>query len=83
MDKRPFSDVNCSYLNHGTTSKETGNCWERISESLNLLTDISFKVTQRPVQGHYQTLGKPYKKQKREEDKQSGIYPEETEVEFT
>ena len=67
--------MNCSDLNHGTTSKE--------KESLNLLTDISFKVTQRPVQDHHQTLGTPYKKQKREEDKQSGISPEETEADFT
>ena len=62
--------------------KERGNCWERISESLNQLTDISFKVTQRSVQDHYQTLEKTYKKQKRKEDRQRGINPEETEVDI-
>ena len=35
--------------------EERGNCWERISESLNQLIDISFKVTQRSVQDRYQT----------------------------
>ena len=56
-----FSYGNYSYLNHGTTSIR-GNCWKRISESLNQLTDISFKVTQRFVQDHYQTSEKTYKK---------------------
>ena len=46
---------------------ERGNFWERINESFNQLTDISFKVTQRSVQDHYQTLEKTCKKQKREE----------------
>ena len=68
--------------NYKYGSKERGNCWERISESLNQLTDISFKVTQRSVQDHYQTLEKTYKKQKRKEDRQSGINPEETEVDI-
>ena len=66
--------------NYKNGSKERGQCWERISESLNQLTEISFKVTQRSVQDHYQTLEKVYKKQKREEDGASGINPEETEV---
>ena len=68
--------------NHKYGSKERGNCWERISESLYQLTDISFKVTQRSVQDHCHTLEKIYKKQKREEDRQSGINPEEREVDF-
>ena len=63
-------------------SKKKENCWERISESLNQLTDISFIVTQRSIHDHYQTLQKTYKKQKREEDRQSGINPEETKVDF-
>ena len=68
--------------NYKDGSNERGNFWERISESFNQLTDISFKVTQRSVQDHYQTLKKTCKKQKREEDRQSGINPEETEVDF-
>ena len=66
--------------NYKYGSKEPGQCWERISESLNQLTEIFFKVTQRSVQDHYQPLEKAYKKQKREEDGASGINPEETEV---
>ena len=68
--------------NYKYGSKERRNFWERISESLNQLTDISFKVTQRSVQDHYQTLEKSYKKQKKEEYRQSGIIPEEIEVDF-
>ena len=62
--------------------KERGNCWDRISESLNELKDYSFKATQRSVQDHYLTLEKAYKKQKREEDRQSGTSPEETEADI-
>ena len=65
--------------NHKYDSKEKRNCWESISESLNQLTDISFKVTQWSVQDLYQSLEKTYK---REEDRQSWINPEETEVDF-
>ena len=61
---------------------ERGNFWERINESFNQLSDIPFKVTQRSVQDHYQTLEKTCKKQKREEYRQTGINPEETEVDF-
>ena len=50
--------------NYKYCSKEIGNYWERISESLNQLTGTSFKVTQRSVQDHYQTLEKTYKKKK-------------------
>ena len=35
--------------NYKYGSKERGNCWERIRESLNQLTGIFFKVTQRSV----------------------------------
>ena len=62
--------------NYKYGSKERGSFWERLSESLNQLTEISFKVTQRSVQDHYQALEKSYKKQKQEEDRQSGIIPE-------
>ena len=48
--------------NHNYGSKDRGNFWERISESLSQLTDIFFKVTQRSVQDHYQALEKTYKK---------------------
>ena len=50
--------------NYKYGSKERGNCWERISASLNQVTGIFFKVTQRSVQDHYQALEKTYKKQK-------------------
>ena len=69
--------------NYKYCSKERENCWERIYESFNQLTDISFKVTRRSVQDHYQTLEKSYKKQKHEEHRQSGINPEETGVDLT
>ena len=53
--------------------QERGNCWGRMSELLNQLTDIFFRITHRSVQDHYQTLEKTYKKQQREEHRQSGI----------
>ena len=66
--------------NYKYGSKKRGNFQKRISESLDQLTDMNFKLTQKTVQDPYQTLGKSYQKQKREEDRASGISLEETEV---
>ena len=68
--------------NHKHGSEERGNCWERISESLNGLQDISFRVNQRSVRDRYNKLEKMYKKKVSDDLKASGINPpEETEVE--
>ena len=61
-------------------SKERGQCWERISVSLNELKDVSFKVAQRSVQDRYQVLEKAFKKTRNEEEKASGINPVETDL---
>ena len=72
-----FSYANYSYLNHETTSivvrKERIVGRKYMNHSINSVQ----------VQDHYQTLEKSYKKQKREEHRQSGINPEETEVDLT
>ena len=51
-----------------------------MNHSINSQTCLS--KLERTVQDHYQTLEKTYKKQKRKEDRQSGINPEETEVDI-
>ena len=64
--------------NHG--SKERGQCWDRISEALNQIGEPKFKVTQRAVQDRYSVLEKAFKSKRNEEEKASGISPEEKEV---
>ena len=63
---------------HG--SKERGQCWDRISEALNQIGEPKFKVTQRAVQDRYSVLEKAFKSKRNEEEKASGISPEEKEV---
>ena len=66
--------------NHKHGSEERGKCWERISESLNNLPDVYFKVTQRSVRDRYNTLEKKFKQKNREEEKASGITPDESDL---
>ena len=61
-------------------SVERGKSWENIAASLNGLTEIHFKVTQRSVRDHYKVLVDAFKKKEREEKNASGISPEESEV---
>ena len=63
---------------HG--SKERGQCWDRISEALNQIEEPKFKVTQRAVQDRHSVLEKAFKSKRNEEEKASGISPEEKEV---
>lgn len=63
-------------------SKERGQCWERISESLNQIQRPQFKVSQRSVQDRYGVLEKSYKKKNSEEERASGISPNETEADI-
>ena len=53
-----------------------------MNHSINSQAFNQLKVTQNSVQDNYQTLEKTYKKQKREEDRQSGINPEEVEADI-
>ena len=54
-------------------SKQRGQVWERISESLNEHESPRFTVKQKSVRDHYILLKKEQKKKIREEEKASGI----------
>ncbi|CAH3175921.1 unnamed protein product, partial [Porites lobata] len=52
-------------------SKQRGQVWERISESLNLYESSKFTVNQKSVRDHYIFLEKEQKKKIREEEQAS------------
>ena len=56
-------------------SKQRGQVWERISESLNQYESPKFTVNQKSVRDHYILLEKEQKKKIREEENASGIAP--------
>ena len=62
---------------HG--SDERGRCWEAISDSLNSLDEPKYNVSQRSVRDRYVVLEKNFKRKRNEENKASGICPEENE----
>ena len=59
-------------------SKQRGQVWKRISESLNQHESPKFTVNQKSVRDHYIFLEKEQKKKIREEEKASGIAPVHT-----
>lgn len=59
-------------------SKERGQLWERISESLNEHESPRFTVNQKSIRDHYILLEKEQKYKIREEEKASGIAPQHT-----
>ena len=59
-------------------SKQRGQVWERISESLNQYESPKFTVNQKSVRDHYIFLEKEQKKKIREEEKASGVTPVHT-----
>ena len=61
---------------HG--SKQRGQVWDRISDSLNALQHPKFNVNQKSVRDHYNHLEKEHKKKIRFEERSSGISPEES-----
>ena len=63
---------------HG--SQERGQLWENIADSLNKLHNPQFRVTQRSVRDRFAVLVKNHKAKKKEEDRASGISPEQSEV---
>ena len=63
---------------HG--SQERGQLWENIADSLNKLHNPQFRVTQRSVRDRFAALVKNHKAKKKEEDRASGISPEQSEV---
>lgn len=59
-------------------SKQRGQVWEQISDSLNEIDSPKFSVNQKAVRDHYNLLEKEHKKRIRDEEKASGISPENT-----
>lgn len=59
-------------------SKQRGQVWERISESLNKHESPRFTVNHKSVRDHYILLEKEQKNKRRKEEKASGIAPEHT-----
>ena len=64
-------------------SPERGKIWGKIASSLNSFNSgvLYFKVTQRSVQDHYNVIAKMYHEKQRKEARESGINPDETELE--
>ena len=60
---------------HG--SREHGQCWDKIANSLNCVEKPKFNVDQRSVRDHYMKLEKVHK---RKMERASGISPELTEL---
>lgn len=54
-------------------SKQRGQVWEQISDSLNEIDSPKFSVNQKAVRDHYNLLEKEHKKRIRDEEKASGI----------
>lgn len=59
----------------GTTQR--GESWKLIAETLNTLDDPKFTVTHRGVRERYALIEKNFKHKKADEEKASGIAPEE------
>ncbi|XP_073229661.1 uncharacterized protein [Porites lutea] len=62
---------------HKKGTSERGDDWEKLAVSLNAIPYPQFRVTQRSVRDHYSTMEKRRRKKVREEDRASGIAPEE------
>ena len=62
-------------------SVERGKVWDLLAESLNKINNPLFRVTGRSIRVHLKTLIDNFKRKEREEEKASGINPDETEQE--
>ena len=61
-------------------SRERGQVWGKVAESLNLVQHLRFNVDQRGVRERYDKFEKAYQKRMREEERASGINPEISEL---
>ena len=62
---------------HKKGTSERGDDWEKLAVSVNAIPYPQFRVTQWSVCDHYSTMEKRRRKKVREEDRASGIAPEE------
>ena len=65
---------------HRKGSVERGEDWENLAKSLNNIKEPKFRVSQRSVRDHYILLEKRFRRKNREEERASGISPEESEL---
>lgn len=65
---------------HRKGSTERGQVWENIAKSLNALETPKFRVSQRSVRDRYQLLEKKHKRKLSDEEKATGISPEDSEI---
>lgn len=63
---------------HG--SPERGQVWDIMSQTLNYMEDLYFKVSQRSVRDRFKTISDNFKRRIREEESASGITPDYTEL---
>ena len=63
-------------------SVERGKVWDLLAESLNKINNPLFRVTGRSIRDHLKTLIDNFKRKEREEEKASGINPDETELDI-
>ena len=69
-------------MNYSSTKKgsnERGKARTYLSETLNNVKKIKFKVTQRAVRERFDLLSSKFRQQNKEEENASGISPETTE----
>lgn len=65
---------------HRKGSVERGEDLENLAKSLNNIKEPKFRVSQRSVRDHYILLEKRFRRKNREEERASGISPEESEL---
>ena len=65
---------------HKPTSKERGQCYDRIAESLSAVKDVYFKVDQRALRDRIQKLLKLHVSKRNREEKASGAEAEHSEL---
>ena len=65
---------------HKPTSKERGQCYDRIAESLSAVKDVYFKVDQRALRDRIEKLLKLHASKRNREEKASGVEAEHSEL---
>ena len=63
-------------------SVERGKVWDLLAESLNKINNPLFRVPGKSIRDHLKTLIDNFKRKEREEEKASGINPDETELDI-
>ena len=67
---------------HRKGSVERGKVWDLLAESLNKIKTTSFRVTGRSVRDHLKALLDNFKRKESEEERASGINPDESEADI-